>query len=130
MTEVAELELFKDLTYITQDGKEYDLHNDYNCSNLNYDKESKSLSLLFEQVNNELSLKLCLIFKEVIIAKFNLLFSFSTDVKTVNNFYRGKFEENGQLIEFSSEGQGYFYLEFENGNKFEFFSKSMVIMEI
>jgi hypothetical protein len=132
MIELTDVELFKDLTLIEQDGNTYDLHNDYDCIDLSYDKESESINIVFEKHSSK-SLgndKICLLFKNVTVAKFYLFFIRTEDTSTINSFYRGKFENDGELFERSSGGAGYFYIEFEKGDKFEFFSKKVLLLEI
>ena len=42
---------------------------------------------------------------------------------TIDTLYRGRAELDGELIEVSEDGKGYFYLEFYEGQKLEFWAK-------
>lgn len=55
-------------------------------------------------------------------------FDFTETMKTltIDNLYRGKFEIDGALTEFENN-RGYFYLEFYEGQKIEFWSESLSI---
>jgi hypothetical protein len=132
MTKFSEIELFKDLTMLGKDdNKTYDLHNEYNCFAITYDSNFNALLIAFDPVNkNLLEAKICLSFEEVSIVKFELTLPNSKDSVTINSFYRGRFEKNGELFEYSAKNQGYFYVEFENGSKFEFFSRGFQLSDI
>lgn len=55
-------------------------------------------------------------------------FDFTETMKTltIDNLFRGKFEIDGALTEFENN-RGYFYLEFYEGQKIEFWSESLSI---
>jgi hypothetical protein len=130
MTGFSKIELFKDLTILGKDdNKTYDLHNEYNCFAITYDSNLNTLLIAFDPVNLSKA-KICLSFEEVIIVKFALTLPNSKDSATINSFYRGRFEKNGELFEYSAKDQGYFYVEFENGSKFEFFSRRFQLLDI
>ena len=44
--------LFHDLTSIEYEGNVIDLHNCYYCTSVTFDKESRSLNIVFRQNNN------------------------------------------------------------------------------
>ena len=46
---------------------------------------------------------------------------------TIDNMYRGKVIREEKLLEFNAEGSGYFYVEFEEGQKIEFWSNEYVV---
>jgi hypothetical protein len=53
-----------------------------------------------------------------------LLFVFIT---TLDTLYRGRVESNGELIEISEDGKSYFYLEFYEGQRIEFWARWLVL---
>ncbi|MDP4255367.1 MAG: hypothetical protein Q8938_15265 [Bacteroidota bacterium] len=132
MIELTDVELFKDLTFIEEGGENYDLHNEFECFSFMYDQESETVNMAFKERNSKSleSDKICIMFKGVSFCKFELSLIRSEDSATINNFYRGRFEMDGKLYEKSSEGASYFYIEFETGDKFEFFAKKAMLVEI
>jgi hypothetical protein len=132
MIELSEIELFKDLTLLEESGKRiFDLHNEYNCIGVTYDSNSGTINIAFEPLDkNRAGNRVCLFFEGAAITKSEYVLSNTRDSSTVSSFYRGRFEKNDELFEYSAENQGYFYLEFENGTRFEFFSKRLQLKEI
>jgi len=128
--ESSDFELFKDLTSFDHGSRTFDLHNDYFCKSFNYDAENKSLTIELELRRNPGAddSKLIIIFNFAKLTKFK--FPSKGDFETIDILYRGRFNENGNLSDFSSEGQGYFYLDFESGGQLEFFSRQIQVLEI
>jgi len=50
------------------------------------------------------------------------------DSCTLNSFYRGQFEVNGELFEYSPIGDRYYYIEFEKGDAFEILAQQVVLL--
>jgi hypothetical protein len=73
--------------------------------------------------------KICITFKEATIARINFIHP-TAEERTLNNFYRGRYEKDQRLFESSELGEEYFYFEFENGDSFEVFSKEVVLFEL
>lgn len=126
MIKAKDIKLFDDLTQLTINHKTYDLHNNYDLSSLtlsdckllfklNHCKEAKTISVLFHDVE---------------IVKLGFEFSSCIDNSTIDSLYRGRFERDGSLIEFSDRGKGYFYLELFEGDNIEFWSSSLTIEHI
>jgi hypothetical protein len=131
MIELTDEMLFKDLTFIERNGNKYDLHNDYKCVIFDYNKENETLNIVFEaRVSKSENLRVGLTFKEVTIAKFEMFFTRTEDTSTLNSFYRGRFEKDGKFFEYSATGARYFYIEFEQGDKIEFYSSRALLGEI
>ncbi|UYQ95584.1 hypothetical protein MKQ68_10770 [Chitinophaga horti] len=53
------------------------------------------------------------------VNKLNVFLEKTPDSSSLNSFYRGRFEQDGELLEFTDDGRGYYYLEFENGDSIE-----------
>lgn len=129
MIELTDAELFKDLVLIDQDGIAFDVHNDYDCINMTYEKKEPSLILYFEASSKKETTsckRIRVEFKEATLVKFDLILNRTTDSATINNIYRGRFEQEGKLLEYSDDGARYFYIEFETGDKVELFSKQVL----
>lgn len=125
MIELKNVELFKDLTTIEQNGIVLDLHNDFTCAIVDYDKNEKLLHIGF--ISNIDGGKICLRFEGVTIVKLNLIFNKIKDKSTINILYRGRFEIDGSLFEYSKLQESYFYMEFEEGDSFEFFTEKLLV---
>ena len=115
------IEFFKNLIQFDYNDVYYDFHNDFICKKVLYC--NGILLILFKSLDDEDSLSLK--FTEVKI--INLDFFNVKDVEnlTLDNLYRGRYELNGDLIELSDRGEAYFYLEFYDGQKLEFWAKSL-----
>lgn len=47
----------------------------------------------------------------------------------IDTLYRGRFEENNQLKEYSEDGKGYFYLSFYNDEEIQFWAEEFKIIK-
>jgi hypothetical protein len=119
----TEIELFKNLAQYDWSGKYYDFHNDFYCSEVKF--ENDNLILNFISFNN--SLNVLMHFKDVSIIKFEINSLQEKQKLAIDNIYRGRFEKFGNLLEFSNDGKSYFYLEFYEGVKMEFFSNEVFV---
>lgn len=72
--------------------------------------------------NNEVYIS----FEEVIIE--NMTFNINND-RIIDSLYRGRTEINGELVDVLENNFSYFYLEFYEGNKIEFWAKYLSIYE-
>ena len=61
---------------------------------------------------------------------FTFQFSCSQDASTLNAFYRGRFENDGRLLEYSKTDERYFYIDFQDEDKFEVFAKKVNLFEL
>lgn len=112
------------LTIQVDIGQYIDLHNDYDCYSISYADISKELCLRFEFCEDE-ERKVDLVFKEVEISKMSFNLGDLEDVKTIDNLYRGRYEVEGVLREFTDDGKSYYYIEFCSGLSFELFAKKI-----
>lgn len=124
MLDLTESPLFESLLIFETGNGIIDLHNGYNCRSILYDSNSKILRCFFEGSKN-----LILEFRDVIVAKLNLLLQLTSDSSTLNNFYRGRFEINNTLYESSADGRRCFYLEFEAGDALELYAYKVFLIE-
>lgn len=121
MVLATSLELFKDLTQQDYNHRRFDFHNEFNCEMLKY--EEGNLSMLLRSVADDASVQLKFIEVEISSALF---FNIKDAAGlTIDTLYRGRAQVDGGLVEISKEGKGYFYLEFYEGQKFEFWAKYM-----
>lgn len=118
------IQLFKNLAQYDYENKYYDFHNDYECTHLDYSK--RKLSLTFRSVTEKETIIVLRFFcVEVVMIDFQNVNTPGS--LTIDNIYRGRFELDGNLIEVSDDGKSYFYLEFYEGQKLEFWAKEIAV---
>ncbi|OJW45487.1 MAG: hypothetical protein BGO56_02050 [Sphingobacteriales bacterium 48-107] len=123
MVSAITLEILKDLLQLEYQNKYYDIHNDYNCARISY--LEKKLFLFLEKI--DASASMIILFNQVDLVVFN---TYPTkDNGTIDSFYRGRTFMNEALVEETEDEKGYFYLEFYEGQKIEFWAKSLEIQE-
>ncbi len=122
MIDLTQVELFEFQLIFHMEDRIVDLHNDYKCETIIYDFEKQLLRCSFIG-----ELRIFLDFGGASVKKINVLFERTLDSSTLNSFYRGRFEQNGNLLEFTEDGKGYYYLEFENGDSFELHSSKVLL---
>jgi len=123
MINATSIEFFKNLTQYDYDNRYYDFHNDYSCEKLSY--SDGVLLFLFKSLIGDIFLSLK--FTGVKIITLNFFNVKDVENLTLDNLYRGRVELNGELIEVSEDGKGYFYLEFYEGQKLEFWANGISI---
>lgn len=119
----TEIKLFEDLSYFDYEQNSFDLHNDFDCKKIQF--EDNVIILIFKKINTNVFIFLK--FQNTNITHFNFNFKIN-EALTVDNLYRGKLEVDGNLKEFNNN-KGYFYLEFYNEQKIEFWS-DLILFEI
>ncbi len=124
MIQAKNVELFKNLSQNVYRDKWIDIHNDFDCVKLIFTIDNL-LILWFKGIKdgNIISLR----FSNVLITKWEFFNFNKVENLTIDNLYRGKIERDGELLEFNQEGNGYFYLEFDEGQKMEFWSSGFDI---
>jgi hypothetical protein len=117
-----DIELFQNLSQSRFGENYYDFHNDYNCIKIVF--KDNCLILLFRAIvdGQMISIK----FKKITFVTFDFEFIEEIKTLTIDNMYRGKCEVSGELVEFKGDC-GYFYLEFYEGYRMEFWSNSIII---
>lgn len=123
MITATSIEFFKNLAQYYYDNRYYDFHNNYSCEKLSYSDEI--LLILFKSLIGGIFLSLK--FTDVKIITLDFFNVKDVENLTLDNLYRGKFELNRELIEVSEDGKGYFYLEFYEGQKLEFWANGVSI---
>lgn len=124
MVKSKDIELFKNLSQHEYSGMYFDFHNDYDCIKLLLTSK-KCLVLEFKNnLNHELvELK----FMEAVINEMNFFNSAQVENLTIDNLYRGRITINEELVSLKEPNYGYFYLEFDEGQKLEFWSSGIVV---
>lgn len=117
-----DIALFRNLSQFDFEGNYYDLHNDFNCIQIKIEKGI--LFFIFRNILTSVIVNVKFLCPQIVALDFDLREKFEN--LTIDNLYRGKFECKGVLKEFENE-KGYFYLEFYEGQKFEFWSESIVV---
>jgi hypothetical protein len=116
------LELFRNLSQLELGECYYDFHNDFDCIRIGL--ENNFLIFLFKKIIEGYIISYR--FENVDIVNFEFINFSEFNNLTIDNIYRGRFENNGKLLEFNNENS-YFYLEFDQGSKMEFWSKGIII---
>lgn len=115
-------ELFKNIAQLDCAGKYFDFHNEYVCTNLFLNQKCLTLNLIHSITGANISL----IFNGISITKFDFPFKDAIEPGlTLDNVYRGRYELDNNLFEFDYNNRSYYYLEFYEGFKIEFFSTSL-----
>lgn len=130
LIELTNAELFKDLTTLGNVDTFFDLHNDYTCTSIDYKSFDKTLGFSFQPNNiNDTKKNLYLLFENVTLSNFNMYHNRTTDSGILDSFYRGRYQNEGALFEYTPTGEGYFYLEFIGGDAFECFAGKVTMSE-
>jgi hypothetical protein len=128
--ELTNAELLKDLTTVETVDTFFDLHNDYTCTNIDYKLLDKMLGFLFEPNKSDAAKNnLYLLFENATIVNLNLDLTRTTDGSTLDSFYRGRYQLEDTLVEYAPTGEGYFYLEFIEGDEIECFAEKVSLLE-
>lgn len=130
LIELTNAELLKDLTTVETVDTFFDLHNEYICTNIDYKSSDKTLFFLFEPNKNDAAKNnLYLLFENATIANLNFYINKTADSSTLDSFYRGRYQIEDALFEYAPTGEGYFYLEFMEGDAFECFAGKVTLSE-
>ncbi len=123
MISFQNIELFENLSQYEYAGNFYDFHNDFDCVKISM-LSKNILCLLFKKLNTKELAKMNFLNSKIEKMEF---FNFpKVENLTIDNIYRGRTEINGQLAD-TRNNQGYFYLEFDEGQKLEFWSTGFTI---
>jgi hypothetical protein len=118
------IDLFENLSQGEYEGKYFDFHNDFDCVKILL-LPSGFLILLFKNILNGEFVKMK--FTHVSIRKMEFFNFNKVENLTIDNLYRGRVEIDGDLLEFKDGDIGYFYLEFDEGQKLEFWSSGFIV---
>jgi hypothetical protein len=123
MVIATSLEFIKDLSQYHYNDKFYDFHNDYDCEKIIY--QNNILLILLKNIHNGTLLSLNFIDTKIVFVDF--FNKKEVSHLTIDSLYRGRAEFNGNIIEVSEDESGYFYLEFYEGQKLEFWAKGIIV---
>ena len=123
MKTLSNINLFDNLSQMKYNGVYYDFHNAFDFLRLEL-LYNKILILYFKNIKDKKLVNLK--FYDVQIERMECFNVFGVNNLTIDNIYRGRKENNGKLIEFK-DNKGYFYLEFYEGQKMEFWSSGFEI---
>jgi hypothetical protein len=127
MTQISipSIEILKDLLCLTIENQFFDLHNDFDCTEINHTSATNSLSFTF--VSNNSKTKLNISFFDIKLIEFQFKSIGIRQSLTLDLFYRGRFEKDNHLFDVDEFGLGYMYVEFYEEVRFEFFSSSFIV---
>jgi hypothetical protein len=122
--------LFKNNIEIEDSDLNIDLHNDYYCTEVIHVKSSNFIQMSFNKCSTSpLFDKVIVVLTDVEIVKMSLFLNNFHDGKiTLDTFYRGRFEVDGSLFEYSKMGNAYYYVDFYESYSMEIFAHSVKIL--
>lgn len=121
-----EMKLFKNLAVFQYENIYYDFHNGFDFKRILL--TNNNIELQFKHTSN--GNVVLLIFSKAEIVKLDFEFTNNNGVLTIDNLYRGRFEVEGKLEEFNVEQKSYYYLEFYEGQKLEFFCETIKLINV
>lgn len=121
-----DIELFGDspLVCFEYKGSHIDLHNNFNCCELRL--ENDRMTFTFQEIQGPK--KVQIVFERVILKVLNLVFLEKDDMETIVLFYRGGYVYEGNCMYVVDEVKAYFYCDFYEGLKLEFFAEEVSIL--
>jgi hypothetical protein len=119
------IKLFENLAQNNYNGQYYDFHNNYLCTKILV--KDNVLTLFFTNNDNAI---ISLQFQDVSIEYLEFFNVKNINHLTIDNIYRGRYEKDGELVDITKSGKYYFYLEFVEGQKVEFFARNIILNEI
>jgi len=123
--DLSQNELFEPILDFKMGNEYIDLHNDFNCIEIQEIVDKQNIIFLFDSLQND-NKKIALLFELAKITENKFKLSDISKSTTLSNFHRGKFENrNSTLSEINEKGQKYFYLDFFEGQHIEIFAKQV-----
>ncbi|WP_343570268.1 hypothetical protein [Sphingobacterium sp.] len=129
---LTQFELFKNSITLDLDDAHLDLHNDYECIRLVYNRTYNEFRLTFKRFTLETDVnynQVDVVFIDAIMD--NCLFVFDEDVsdkfRTIDLLYRGRFENGDKLAEFDGSGRSLYYISFYSGLELKVFAKALEV---
>jgi hypothetical protein len=118
MVAATSLEFLKNLAQYEYANRFFDFHNDFTCEKIFF-SDKKLLILVKNHVSKA---RFSIEFEDAVITSAVFFNTKDVESLTIDTMYRGRAEVDGKLKEISEDGQGYFYLEFYEGQKLEFWA--------
>ena len=118
-----DIDLFENLAQWDAGGIYYDFHNDFICSQIKF---NVNLTLYIKGIKDDSIIEVS--FRNATLINFEFAILPDDKELIIDLLYRGRFEKDGQLLDISDDGSSYFYLEFYDEQKIEFFSSSISIV--
>jgi hypothetical protein len=110
--------LFQPLVAFSIEGLEVDLHNEFDCRVIYFNKRVLSLSFMNVAKNQTVTIS----FEDALI--YVLSVDLGRQDCTLDQFYRGRFEEQGGLLaSYDKQGRSYFYLNFDRGSEIQLLAR-------
>ncbi|MCD8031004.1 MAG: hypothetical protein LUF85_09350 [Bacteroides sp.] len=119
------IHLFDNLSQYTYNDNYVDFHNTTTLERILFFDKVLMLKFKHNTSGKFLSLK----FTDVRMSQIDYFNSEGVKGLTIDNLYRGRFENKGTLKDISEDGRAYFYLETYEGQKMEFWAKEIGIEE-
>lgn len=125
-------ELLKNLIALDVGDLYFDLHNDYECYKLAYKADKKECRLSFKYLDSGSVSNppfIDVIFVDATLQCCSLVLNEGSldGLKTVDMFYRGRFETSDGLKELDGLGRGLYYIGFYEGIELEVFASGLIL---
>lgn len=113
--------MFAPLLSFQIEGVDVDLHNEYDCRTVSLEKNALRLFFVHAGTNQTV----ILLFEDVLLRLLTV--DLSKSDTTLDLFYRGRFEEEEQVLStYDQQGRSYFYISFANGNEIQLLARSVM----
>jgi hypothetical protein len=125
MVSITNYKLFEDISEFLFDGHRVNLHDDFECTQIQFVDESGLFVFTFTQLEERQVVELQ--FHNARLSNLDIHFPLNTNASTLEIFYRGRFEEDGILQELTIDNEKIFYLEFNEGIVINLFAKEVTL---
>ena len=124
--ELEDIKLFDGLTEISINNSNIDLHNDYDCIGFYLDYNKDMILKFVSNDNNQERNTVNIIFKETEIVKLTFPITGNEEF-TLDNFYRGRYQNGNTLLDETKDGKKCFYIDFYEEQAFEVLAEKVII---
>ncbi len=128
-TDISKFDLFEPILDFKIGDEYVDLHNDFNCVNIEEFADKQNIVLYFTSISSD-SKKIAIRFDDAKLATSKYKLTDKKRYTTLSNFHHGKFENKNSLNEKNEQGQKYFYLDFFEGQHLEIFAKQAFALPV
>jgi hypothetical protein len=125
MLSITDYKLFEDISEFLFDGHRINLHDDFECTQIQFFGESGLFLFTFTHLEERQIVELQ--FHNARLSSLDFNFPLNTNASTLEIFYRGRFEEDGILQEVTINNEKMFYLEFNEGVVINLFAKQVTL---
>ena len=124
--DLTNFDLFKSFTEFEKEGIHIDLHNEFDCSGIEYSRQRKQLILSFKpNAHCTLNIKnVAVTFDDCSLQHYSTKNDKSdSDLSTIDIIYRGRITSSNQKSIETLDGRYYYYINFRPDINFELWAK-------